>query len=264
MRFRKIIVFSFAMAALMLSNITIAGTSVSSDDIIIAEPLSENVYNDKSLFVTVNINNPDVYLSLSEDPLELELIKIEEVIPFVDELGTELQVPLTRITSSSIVSEKLATIPEGDLDKEEVEIINDYFSQLDQITALRNEISAMNEKYNLDTQTEDSLKVATDEVKKAYETYQSQVEKLKNLNETFKVIKSEYAKLFEVPLITENISVPSFLKDVGKLDIGNYKICINNSDEQCLKEFDFKIIERDTAIKPSILPPVSSDKAGNN
>lgn len=264
MRFRKTIVLTIAMAALMFSNIAIADTSVSSDDIIIAEPLSENVYNDKSLFVTVNINNPDVYLSLSDEPLELELIKIEDVIPFVDELGSDLKVPLTRITSKSIVSEKTVSLPESDIEKEEVDIINDYFSQMDQMAVLRNEIAVLNEKYDFDSLKESDLVDQSAEVKKAFTTYQAQVKQLKTLSDTFKVTKAEYAKLFEVTLFTDDINVPSFLKDVGKLELGNYKICINDNDDKCLKEFDFRVIKRDETVKPSILSPVTTDSSTNN
>jgi hypothetical protein len=240
------------------------------DEIIIAEPVTDHVFNDKDLYITVNILDADFFSKLAEDPLTISLVKLEDTLPFADELGSDLHVPVVKLSSSAAI-EWLSTagltdeeyVKADDKYTAETETINQYFQQLEAINALNTQISAAVSKYGFGTADLD-LTAASTEVKEAYQTYTAHLEALAAQKRAFSEIQRKYLKLFEVVCLKDSIDSPSYLKDVGMLDEGEYRIRIFDTSKTVIKELDFQVLARDESINAMIADPISvEDKAKN-
>ena len=260
---------SFSMADTASDN----GAVLTANEIIIAEPLTDHVFNDKGIYVTVNIIDADYFTKLVETPLNISLVKIESTLSFADELGDNLNVSVVKLSSasaSSLISnvgtKEVSVVSVDDDYTTETEIINEYFKQLDVINALNFEINAAKTKYKFESviHSDADLMSVSQEVKSAYITYQNNLNKLSELKKTFYTIQKKYLKLFEVSILKDQIDSPSYSNDVGTLKVGDYRIRITDEDRIILKEYKFQVVNREDTLKSMITDPISvEDKMKN-
>ncbi|MBS7527203.1 hypothetical protein KHM83_10975 [Fusibacter paucivorans] len=249
-------------------------TSVlSPDEIIIAEPVTDHVFNDKDLYITINIIDADFFSKLMDNPLTISLVKLEDTLPFADDLGEDLRVPVVKLSSGAAM-EWLSTaglteeeyVRTDDKYTAETQIINQYFQQLEIINTLNTQINAAVSKYRFNAVDDfdmDTAEVSAD-VKEAYQTYIQHLSALAEQKRAFSEIQRKYLKLFEVICLKDTINSPSYLKDVGMLDEGDYRIRIFDASKTVIKELDFQVLARDKAINDMIADPISvEDKAKN-
>ncbi|GAU76378.1 hypothetical protein [Fusibacter sp. 3D3] len=239
---------------------------ISADELIIGEPLSDVLYANKSVFLNVNIS-VKAKTSVQEHPLTLSLVKLEDKLPFADALDKNLNVPIIKLSSSALLKESPSALyivadtglknQENSADyKVETEIINNYFQSVEKLEALKAEITSASKKYKLESLTEAGLIKASDEVKKAYKTWTSNKVALSEKLKAFEQIQAAYLSLFEVELYKDQIAKPSYLKEVGKLEIGKYKLRFMDENNIFIKEMVFEVVKEDDTLK-MISPTIS-------
>ena len=96
---RKSVILLLATIILISGQTGFASTShpVGSEQILIAEPTTEKITNDKQVMVTVNITNAKVL----DNPIIVSLVRIENRLPFEDKLGSDLNVSVMKLSSSA-------------------------------------------------------------------------------------------------------------------------------------------------------------------
>jgi hypothetical protein len=208
-----------------------------------------------------------------DNPLTISLVKLEDTLPFADDLGEGLHVPVVKLSSGAAM-EWLSTaglteeeyVQTDDKYTAETQIINQYFQQLEIMNTLNTKINAAVSKYRfnaVDGYDMDTAEVSA-EVKEAYQAYRQNLSTLEAEKSVFSEIQRKYLKLFEVVCLKDTINSPSYLKDVGALDEGDYRIRIFDASKVVIKELDFQVLSRDKAINAMITDPISvEDKAKN-
>lgn len=278
--FKKWLSIIFIGAIAMFGSLSFAnpvsdeeGAVLTADEIIIAEPVTDHVFDDKDLYITVNIIDTDYFTTLFETPLNISLVKLEDTLPFADELGEDLNVPVVKLSSTSATT-WLSTVGQTETNfnivddqyTTETEIINEYFKQLDKINTLNAAINAANTKYKFSSviQSDSDLMSVSQEVKEAYVVYVNNQAKLAEARKAFALIQKQYLKLFEVVLLKDVIDSPSYMQDVGTLSVGSYRIRITDEEHIILKELKFEVVSREEALKAMISAPISvEDKIKN-
>jgi len=249
-------------------------TRLSSDDIVIAEPMTERVLSDKPLYLTVNIVDASYYERLADEPLHIQLIKFEDTLPFAAALGDELDVPVVKLSASAAMEwldsegagDELPLTVNDDLYSDETEIINQFFLQLDRMNALKLKIEAALNKYKFNTTTVvlNSSSEVSQEEQAAYYNYLSDKDELYEMERSFSEVQAKYLKLFEVNYFEDQIASPSFLKDIGTLPLGNYRIRIYDYTGDVVKTFSFKVISSEKTLDTILTDPISGEEKTKN
>ncbi len=233
---------------------------ITAEELIIGEPVSDVLYANKSVFLNVNIS-VKAKTNVQEHPLTLSLVKLEDKLPFADELDKTLNVPIIKLSSSALLKESpsalyvvadspLETTKRDDGDyKVETEIINSYFEAIENLNTLNAEIVSANKKYKLESLTEEDLNKASEEVKEAYETWLTNKTTFLEQKKDFEQIQATYLSLFEVEICTDQVAKPSYLKEVGKLDVGKYKLRFTDENDIFIKEMVFEVVKEDDTLK---------------
>ncbi|MBF4693298.1 hypothetical protein [Fusibacter ferrireducens] len=240
--------------------------SISAGELIIAEPVSDILYENKPVFLNVNIS-AKAKVNVQEHPLNLTLVKLEDKLPFAEELDKNLNIPIIKLSSSALLKESpsvLYVVVDPALEKTEntddykieTEIINKYFKMAEEISALNAEILSANKKYKLDALTEVSLSKSSEEVKKAYKTWIANKAVLLKQKKDFEQVQATYLSLFEVNILEDQVDKLSYLKEVGKLDIGKYKLRFTDDDGIFIKEMVFEVVKEDDTLK-AITPTIN-------
>lgn len=239
---------------------------ISAEELIVGEPVSDVLYANKSVFLNVNIS-VKTKTNVQEHPLTLSLVKLEDKLPFAEELDKTLNVPIIKLSSSALLKESPSALyvvadltleksrNDGDY-KVETEIINTYFKAVEKLNTLNAEIVSANKKYKLESLTEAGLNKANEEVKKAYKTWVMNKTTLLEQKKSFEQIQAAYLNLFEVKIFEDQIAKLSYLKEVGKLDIGKYKLRFTDENGVFIKELVFEVVKEDDTLK-AVSPTIS-------
>ena len=257
----------------LFGSISIASTDpyirLSSDEIIIASPVTERVLSDKSLYLTVNILNASYYERLSEEPLTIQVVKFEDTLPFAAALGDDLDVPVIKLSAGDAMAwldsesarDELPLIVNDALYSDETETINQFFLQLDRINALKLKIDASFNKYKFNTTSSlDALTLGSQEEQAAYHNYLSDKDELYEMERSFSEIQAKYLKLFEVNYFKNKITSPSYWEDIGMLPVGSYRIRIYDYSGDIIKTFSFKVITPETTLNAKLTDPISVEE----
>lgn len=263
---------SMALGLLIILNIglcfgleTKQAPMISGEELIIGEPTTDVLYANKSVFLNVNISIK-AKTNVQDHPLALTLVKLEDKLPFSEALDKNLNVPIIKLSSSALLKESPSAIytvaemslkdKEDDNYKVETGIINEYFKTVDKLNALNAEIASANKKYKLDTLSEGDLLKATKEVQEAFKKWTSNKTALTELKKNFEQIQASYLSLFEVTIYEDQISKPSYLKEIGKLEVGKYKLRFNDENGIFIKEMVFEVVKEDDTLK-TLSPAIS-------
>ena len=235
------------------------GPMISGEELIIGDPTTDVLYENDSVFLSVNIS-AKAKIDLQEHPVMLSLIKIEDKLPFVDELDKNLNVPIIKLSSSALLKESPSVLylivdsalierTEDSEYKAETEIINNYFKSIEKLNALNGEITSANKKYKLDTLTEESLMKATEETRIAYDKWIVNKKMLSEQKKNFEKVQAIYLSLFEVEVFNDQVAKLSYLKEVGKLDVGKYKLRFRDENGVFIKEIVFEVVKEEDTLK---------------
>lgn len=239
---------------------------VSGEELIIGEPTTDVLYASKSAFINVNISAKSK-VNVADHPVTVSLLKIEDKLPFADALGKDLNVPIIKLSSSALINESPQALYiqcKNPLDAEqmsdgdftaETKIINKYFETVSKINTLTAEITTANKKYKLDAlKAEEVSKISTD-TQKAYEKWNKDKAELSELRKNFEQIQASYLRLFEVETFQDRITKLSYLKEVGKLEVGRYKLRFTDENGVFIKEMVFEVVNESDTLK-TITPAI--------
>ncbi|MCA0385553.1 MAG: hypothetical protein LCH34_08135 [Firmicutes bacterium] len=257
--FRRVVILFLAMAVFISGQMGFAATShpVDASQIIIAEPMSEKITNDKQVYVTVNITN----LKVTDHPIIVSLLRVENRLPFVENLGSDLKVSVMKLSSNSVgaldrtvannMTYNTSTPNYSEDYAKETQVINRFYELKDLILAHNYEIASINNKYRFDLivgNNEEISKLSAD-VTEQFKKWQSLKASVVDLRKEFVQVQAQYSKFFEKYLVLDRISTPSYYKTIGKLTNGQYILRFLDETSQLIKEFEFTIVDREETIK---------------
>lgn len=262
--FRKsfyILVFMLIMASYSVGfgfdNPTAA--PVSASEIIVAEPVSSEIYNTKNLFLSININNT----AIVEAPITVSLVEIGQKLSFIDEISADVGVSVLRLNSNSapntrsvalsrVYSTTSNTYSVGFA--EEIDIINRFFGLKDRLSEIQARMYEINLKYSFDLlidRSEEASKMTEDE----YSAYLEWLELKSDLNTTkgeYTVLAGKYLALFETQVYSNSINKMSFNSEIGRLSNGTYALRFIDGNSMLIKQIQFKVVDEETQILPFV------------
>ena len=239
---------------------------VEANQIIIAEPTAEKVTNDKQVFVVVNITNVEIV----DHPITLSIVKIENKLPFVNELGSDLNVSVMKLSSGAVgeldrtvqynTSYNTASPSYSENYAAEIKVINRFFEVKDLILSHNYEIATINKVYRFDliVGNEEAISKLTEEAKKDFTKWSNLKSALVDLKKEYATLQVQYSKFFEKQVVTDKIDSLSYYNLVGKLGNGTYKVRFLDEASQLIKEFTFEVIDKEESIK--LLEPLTTTK----
>ena len=230
---------------------------VTADQIIIAEPTTEKITNDRQVIVNVNITN----VKVTDNPIIMSLVRVSNKLPFADELGSDLNVSVMKLSSNAASDMSMSTkynmtysISDpvySENYEEETKLINRYFELKDLILAHNYEISTINRVHRFDLIAGNDAEIAKLSAEAA--TFFRRWSQLKNdvseLRKEYYELQPKYIKFFEKNLLVEEISKLSYFKVVGILPNGIYKLRFIDQVGQLIKEFAFEVVDREETIR---------------
>lgn len=265
--FRKSVVLLLALVLIISCQMSFAGSThpVSADQIIIEEPGSEKINNEKQVYVTVNI----VSNKLKDRPLTVSLVRIENNLPFAELLSSDLKVSvmnlktsaageLDRSTKFNLTYDTSAKQYSDDY-KKETQLINRFYELKDLINKTSGTIDTLNKKYKFESIVGNSEEVSklSSEVHSLYKKWLGLRTTLSDYKKEYDKLQIEYVQYFEKQIFTDEINIPSYSKVVGKLANGHYLLRFIDDDKQLIKEFEFDVIDNQEIIK---VIPISGNK----
>jgi hypothetical protein len=257
--FRSGVLILLAVMVLFCAQVTFASSDhpVTADQIIIAEPTVEKITNDKQVIVTVNITN----VKVTDKPIRVSLVKINNKIDFMESLNTDLKVSVMRL-SPNAVGDALSVSPfsityntsepvYSENFEVETKTINRFFELKDQITWHNLEINSLNKKFDFDSIKDnvDAISKLSDTDYEAFKKWRLLSEDLLVLRKAFNSVQVDYLKYFENQIMLDEINKMSYYKVVGKLPNGNYKLRFLDTSNQLIKQFSFTVVDKEESIK---------------
>lgn len=257
--FRSGILIVLAVVVLFCAQVTFATSDhpVTADQIIIAEPTVEKITNDKQVIVTVNITN----VSVTDAPVRVSLVRINNKIDFTDSLNSDLKVSVMRL-SPNAVGDALKVSPfsitynttapvYSENFEVETQTINRFFELKDAIAWHNLEISSLNKKYGFDLIKDDVneiSKLSTSDYE-VYKRWTSLSADLQVLRKEYSTVQVDYLRYFENQIMFDEINKMSYYKVVGKLPNGNYRLRFLDTSNKLIKQFSFTVVDKDESIK---------------
>ncbi len=257
--FRKSVILLLASIIIISGQMGFASTNhpVGNEQIIIAEPTTEKITNDKQVYVTVNITN----VKVTDNPIIVSLVRIENRLPFEDKLGSDLNVSVMKLSSSAggeldksvtynITYNTSSNGYSENLDKE-TKVINRFFELKDMILYHNYEISTINKKYRFDliAGNADEISKLGTEAHEAYTRWAHLKSSVSELKKEFTQVQVQYLRYFEKQLLVDKIDTLSYFKMVGKLPNGSYKLRFIDEDGQLIKVFAFEVVDREEPVR---------------
>lgn len=230
---------------------------VDAGQIIIAEPTSEKITNDKQVFVTVNITN----VMVADHPITMSLVRIENKLPFADELGDDLNVSVMKLSSFATgeidrntlfnITYNTATPEYSDNYEKETQVINRFFELKDLITTTNSELSSLNKKYHFDliANNPEEVEKLSAEQNDFYKRWVKLKTNSADYKKEYAQLQIQYARYFENQIMVDKINNLSYYKIIGKLPNGTYKIRFLDDVSQLIKEFTFNVVDKEESIK---------------
>ncbi|GAB6107565.1 hypothetical protein [Fusibacter bizertensis] len=237
---------------------------VDASQIILAEPTSEKITNDKQIFVTVNITN----VMVTDHPITMSLVRIENKLPFADALGDNLKVSVMKLSSFATgeidrntlfnITYNTATPEYSDNYEKETQVINRFFELKDLIAANSNEITSINKKYRFDLIANNSEEVEklSSELNDIYKHWVKLKTNLVDYKKEYAQLQVQYGRYFETQIMVDKINNLSYYKIIGKLPNGTYKIRFLDDVSQLIKEFTFNVVDKEESIK--LIDPITT------
>ncbi|HAS74973.1 MAG TPA: hypothetical protein DCS67_12580 [Clostridiales bacterium UBA8960] len=230
---------------------------VSADQIIIAEPTTEKITNDKQVIVNVNITN----VKVTDNPIIMSLVRIANRLPFADSLGSELNVSVMKLSSNAASDMSRSTIYNMTYSTEdpvysanyqkETQVINRYFELKDMILAHNYEISTINRSYRFDLIANNISEIAklNADTLNQYNRWTQLKSNVSELRKEYTQVQTQYIKYFEKNLLVDEIKTLSYFKVIGRLPNGTYKLRFIDLEGQLIKEFAFEVIDKEETIR---------------
>lgn len=257
--FRRGVILLLVMLLCAMSIPTYAATEhpVSADQIIIAEPTTEKITNDKQVYLTVNITNTKVM----DHPIVLSLVRVDNRLPFAESLSEKLNVSVMKLSSSAASDMSRTTKYNANYSVSEPEysvgfeketlIINRYFELKDLILSHNYEIATLNRENRFDLIAGNDVEIAklSLDAKKSFDSWSTLKEKVVELRKEYAQVQVQYIKFFEKQIISDKIDRLSYFNSIGKLSNGAYKLRFIDETGQLIKEFSFEVIDRQETIK---------------
>ena len=257
--FRKGVILLLVVLLYAMSIPTYAASEhpVSADQIIIAEPTTEKIPNDKQVYLTVNITNTKVM----DHPIVMSLVRIDNRLPFADALSDNLNVSVMKLSSSAASDMSTTTkysanysISEPEYSEgyeKETEIINRYFELKDLILNHNFEIATINRDNRFDLIVDDQVEISklSDDAKALFDKWSALKDSLVELRKEYAQVQIQYIRFFEKQITNDKIDKLSYFNSIGKLSNGAYKLRFIDETGQLIKEFAFEVIDREATIK---------------
>ncbi len=257
--FRKSVILLLVSVIIISGQMGFASTNhpVGNEQIIIAEPLAEKINNDKQVYVTVNITNAKV----TDNPMIVSLVRIENRLPFQEKLGSDLNVSVMKLSSSAggelekSVTYNISYNTESNNYSEnfakETKVINRFFELKDMILYHNYEISSINKKYRFDliAGSTDEISKLSSEAYEAYKRWSHLKSSVTDLKKEFSQVQVQYLRYFEKQILADKIETRNYFKMVGKLPNGLYKLRFLDEDGQLIKLFTFEVVDREEPVK---------------
>ena len=257
--FRKSVILLLASIIVISGQMGFASTNhpVGNEQIIIAEPTTEKITNDKQVYVTVNITN----VKVKDNPIIVSLVRIENRLPFEDKLDSNLNVSVMKLSSSAggeldkavtyNISYNTSSNTYSENLEKETKVINRFFELKDMILYHNYEISTINKKYRFDliTGNADEVSKLGSEAHKAYTRWVHLKTSVTELKKEFTQVQIQYLRYFEKQLLVDKIDTLSYFKMVGKLPNGLYKLRFIDEDGQLIKVFTFEVVDREEPVR---------------
>ncbi|MGX8796430.1 hypothetical protein ACR6HW_10140 [Fusibacter sp. JL298sf-3] len=239
------------------------GSTITSDEIIVAEPIKSKLSNDKSQFLIVNVTNA----AIDEAPIDFSLVKVEEKLPFAKEIEEGLNVSVMSLTKRSTHVDGLtpkrtfaAASGYSDRYQEETKLINRFFELKDKLTKVNKNIKVYGEgqTFSRYLNAEEAKMDLSLEAFVLYEKWSAAQQSRKAILSELSGVQSKYMQLFEREVLSGEISSPSYFEEIGKLDNGQYSLRFFDGSSKLVKETQFDVIEMEASAAPVL--PVSITK----
>ena len=266
--FRKCISLTLILVLILSCQMAFATSNhpVTADQIIIVEPSTEIISNEKQVYVTVNI----VSNKLKDRPLTMSIVRVENKLTFAENLGSDLKVSVMNLVSSAIGNMDRQIKYNATYDtsapvysenyKKETQLINRYYELGQSISNKDEEIKVLNKKYNFASivgKTEELAKLST-EAHTAYKRWTNLKMAIAEERKELEKIQFEFSTYFEKQVYVDQINGPSYSKVVGKLSTGHYVLRFIDDEKQLIKEFEFDVIDNQEIIK--VMPLIGNSK----
>lgn len=247
------------MILMMSAHIGFSATEhpVSADQIIIAEPTTDKITNDRQVIVNVNITN----VKVTENPIIVSLVRVSNRLSFADSLGSDLNVSVMKLSSNAASDMSRSTVYNmtystsdpvySENYEKETKVINRFFELKDMILAHNYEISTINRinRFDLISGNEVEIGKLTPEVLNQFNRWTQLKNQVSELRKEYSEVQTQYIKYFESNLLVDEINTLSYFKVVGKLPNGLYKLRFIDLEGQLIKEFVFVVVDREEPIR---------------
>lgn len=255
---KHLVILIFIMVLGISVPFTFAG-EVTSDDIIVAEPVKSKLVNDKSQFLIVNITNSKV----GQDPVWFTLVKQEDKLPFAKQIESGLDVSVMLLSGKSAqvegITPKRSYSINGDQYsteyREEIKVINRFFELKTKYNDLEIYLARLSEGNNFTSflnEAEAKAALSGEQYKKYLHWLEARKSRRLVVSELLEV-QNKYLKMFETHLMSGKIDSMSFFKEIGFLENGQYRLRFLDSDNRLVKEIRFEVVDREANITP-VLP----------
>lgn len=230
---------------------------VSADQIIIAEPTTEKITNDRQVIVNVNITN----VKVTDNPIVVSLVRVSNKLPFADALGSDLNVSVMKLSSNAASDMSRMTMFNmtyttsepvySENYEKETKVINRFFELKDMILAHNYEISTINRVHRFDLIAGNDAEIAklNADVAILYRRWTQLKNDVSELRKEYSVVQTQYIKYFEKNVLVDEINRLSYFKVIGKLPNGVYKLRFIDQVGQLIKEFAFEVVDREETIR---------------
>ena len=263
--FRKSLIF-IIVCMLLIQPFTFASDTISAEQIIVAEPTTETITNDKNVYIIVNSTNTKIV----DAPVWVSLVKMETALPFSEQLGEDLKVSVLKLTAAAGEIDRISAsnriynldaLAFSDDFTEETEMINRFFDTKSKFETLNAEYKELNKKYGFDWLADNASEISKleSDVFVAYKRWSALKSQVSELRRNYLELQVQYAQYFESPVFASEMKHLSFFKEVGVLPIGAYRLRFLDANLKLIKEVQFKVVERE-----NILPQMSPTKINTN
>lgn len=262
--FRKSFILVISMMLMIIYGVGFgfdnpSAAPVSANEIIVAEPVSNEIYNTTNLFLSININNT----AIIESPISVLLVEVDQQLSFASEISSDVAVSVLRLnynsapnTKATALSRVYETTPKvySEGFEEEIKTINQFFSLKDQLSEVQSNMYDINLVYSFDLlidRTEEASRMSEDEYKAYLEWLDLKSQSIQ-LKENYTIAAGKYLALFETHVYSNTINKMSFNSEIGHLPNGTYELRFIDGNNMLIKQIQFKVVDEEAQILPFV------------